>query len=192
MRKLWKLCLTGLCLAGLLVGCGKKQPPAIQVREEMLQYRGMRYTDFAETEGVAAEYISGAIRQEPVVEGRATAGFVPENWRSAGNVDFVAETASCDHLEGLLGSMVNGLEGELTPAELAEKLAWQGGTVLEAVEVADGDKAFHVGKKYVEVKLDTDGDGALDLLLEINMDHSDKIWRKSRSRLCWLDAAAEA
>ena len=167
-----------LCLM-LLAGCGaaKLETPELAVAPEFLTMRQISYDTLRETE-TDAESTKGDYLMIPVVDGRAQAA-----------LPLAEDVPTVVHLEGLLGGMIDGLPKGMTPDELAEKLGWKGGRKLEVVLVEDGDPAKQIGKRFAAIQLDTDGDDVLDAVLEINLDYSESVSRKSKVRLVWLDAA---
>ena len=162
----------------LLAGCGKAklENPELMVEPEFLKLRLISYETLRETED-DAESTKGDYMMIPVVEGRAQAALPLE-----------ATERTVVHLEGLLGGMMKNLPRSMTPEEMAEKLGWKGGRKLEAVLTEDGDPGKQIGKRFVAIALDTDGDDTLDAVLEINLDYADSIDRKSKVRLVWMAA----
>ena len=169
-----------LCMM-VLAGCGaaKLETPELTVSPEFLKLRQVSYDTLRETED-DAESTKGDYLIIPVVDGRAQAALPLE-----------ATEQTVVHLEGLLGGLMDNLPKGMTPDEMAEKMTWKGGQKLTAVLTEDGNPAENVGKHFVTIQVDTDGDDVLDAALEISLDHTDDINRKSKVRLVWLSAAQE-
>ncbi len=99
-----------------------------------------------------------------------------------GNRD--AESKSV-RLEGILRSLLPGYTEEMTPEEFAESMAQDEDAVPE-YEIAEGaGTAYYVADKYMAVRLDSDGDDAVDTVLEISLDGSEKITPDSYAWMRW-------
>lgn len=105
--------------------------------------------------------------------------------------DEVAGTVLSDEdrafrVESCLSRIISGLDREMTAAEFTEALDQRAGFAYEASsDIQEGLTAYYVAYHYIEAKVDSNGDGTLDIQLFIALDEADRLTPDSRT---WIVA----
>ena len=169
MSKKW---ITALFVIGVLLlsACGQSGGKgAMAVAETAKAYEAMPYGTFREQTGTEAEFYHGTRFVGSIPDSSLELIYDGEyDQEKAAAV--LAEEALPIRLQGPLGSLLDGVEGDLSLSELAEALS-TGKAAKATYEVKeDGDTAYYVGSRYVELQFDSDQDGKQDRQLLISLD----------------------
>lgn len=169
MRKVY-VCFV---VTGILLLCGACEnngnaAAQISLSETVRDYATMSYGEFRERTGKEAE----------LYHADRFIGEIPDSslcivYTGKYDEDLAGYTLSDDdvpiRMEGALGALLEGIDGEMPATELAAALS-EGGA--EAVcELSEGaGTAYYVGDRYADIQFDSDRDGAYDSRLLISLD----------------------
>lgn len=147
----------------------------MELNTRPLSYLDMPYGQFKEQVGTEAEFYHGLYFQAQVPEEHTAVVF-----RGTYDEEIAGTTLSDEdtafRVESRLDHVISGVDGEMTPAEFQEDLAARGGFVCEVhADVQEGLTAYYVAYHYLDARVDSDGDGTLDLQMSIALDESDRI-----------------
>ena len=147
----------------------------LAINTQLLQYLDMTYAQFKEQIGTEAEFYHGLYFQAPISGKDANAVF-------QGNYDDeVAGSVLSDEdrsfrIESSLNNIISGITKEMTVEEFTEMLDRHAGFAHEMhPDIKEGLTAYYVAYHYVETNIDSNGDGVLDIQLNIALDDSDHI-----------------
>ncbi|MCH5256947.1 MAG: hypothetical protein J1D87_06610 [Lachnospiraceae bacterium] len=145
------------------------------INTQLLQYLNMTYAQFKENVGTEAEFYHGLYFQAPIPDKGANAVFLGSyDDEVAGSV--LSYEDKSFRVESSLSNIINGITGEMTVTEFVEMLASHAGFAYEIHhEIQEGLTAYYVAYHYVEMKIDSNGDDAFDIQLNIALDEADYI-----------------
>ena len=145
------------------------------VNTQLLQYLNMSYEQFKEQVGTEAEFYHGLYFQAPISGEGADAVFQGiYDDEVAGSV--LSEEDKSFRIESSLSIIISGITQEMTVAEFMEMLDLYAGFTHEMhPNIQEGLTAYYVAYHYVEVGVDSNGDGTLDIQLNIALDEFDHI-----------------
>ncbi|MCH5249726.1 MAG: hypothetical protein J1E98_07325 [Lachnospiraceae bacterium] len=145
------------------------------INTQLLQYMNMTYAQFKEQVGTEAEFYHGLYFQAPIPDKGANAVFLGSyDDEVAGSV--LSDEDKSFRVESSLSNIISGITGEMTVAEFVEMLGSHAGFAYEIHhEIQEGLTAYYVAYHYVEMNIDSNGDGVLDIQLNIALDEADYI-----------------
>lgn len=160
--------------------------PEIMINQDLLKYSDMTHAEFKKETGIKATefhtYMYTAQIPHTEVEAVFAATEYDENYRFV-----LKDSDKCFRLQGEIGSLLNGIEKEMTLDGFVNSLLWNGATAEYILEEG-GEMVYFVSPKYAAVLFDSDGDGDTDALLNIDMYEKDMIGSTSRA---WLFMGVE-
>ena len=147
----------------------------LKINTQLLQYLNMTYEQFKEDVGTEAEFYHGLYFQAPITDMDAYAVFLGKyDEEVAGSV--LSDADKSFRVESSLSNIVSGITKEMTVTEFVEMLASHAGFAYEIHhEIQEGLTAYYVAYHYVEMKIDSNGDDAFDIQLNIALDEADYI-----------------
>ena len=182
-------------IIGTMVGCGAEEPtPEISAEEttgqnaaedeltintQLLQYLNITYAQFREQIGTEAEFYHGLYFQAPITGENTDVVF-----QGIYDEEVAGSVLSDDHksfrIETSLNNIINGITNEMTQemtvAEFMEMLYLHAEFAFDMhPDIQEGLTAYYVAYHYVEANIDSNGDGILDIQLNIALDESDYI-----------------
>lgn len=179
-RRIWAAFLS---VALVLAGCGAAETEGtaadkaawnVEISPELLRYRNIAYGEFREENEREAEFLHAAFYAAQIDDTEVYAVFSGEyDEESAGPV--LTDDAVCVRLEGKLGDLLVGMEGELEAEDLAAALTVKGEAEPVYYEEEGAGTAYYVADRYLVVGMMDAGDPNGDIMLEISLDESEKI-----------------
>lgn len=172
MNKKWIAALLGAGVL-LLSACGQSGggKAAMTVAEAAKSYETMPYGTFREQTGTEAEFYHGT-RFAAGVSDLSLELVYDGEYDTEAAAAVLADEALPIRLQGPVSALLDGVEAEMSLAELTEALS-EGNAEKAAYEVKQGGgTAYYVGDRYAEVRFDSDRDGKQDRLLLISLDQS--------------------
>ena len=147
----------------------------LTVNTQLLQYLNMTYAQFKEQVGTEAEFYHGLYFQAPIAGNDANVVFQGTyDEEVAGTV--ISDNDKSFRVESRLNDIISGISKEMTVTEFMEILDLHAGfTHVMYPDIQEGLTAYYVAFHYVEMNIDSDGDGVLDIQLNIALDESDHI-----------------
>lgn len=185
MRKKWVPVWVGMC--ALLSACGQKdgKETVIGITETAAAYESMPYGEFVEQTGNEAEFYHGD-RFIGEIPGSSLCVIYEGEYDEDMAGAVLADEDMPIRLQGPLGDLLDGVRGEMSPAEFSRALS--AGDAEEAVcELLEGGgTAYYIGNEYARISFDSDQDGECDRLLFVSMDEvaGEKIGPQSTA---WLE-----
>ncbi len=165
---------------------GESGAPVFEISPKLLEYRGMTYGEFQEESGREAEFLHGTFYFALPEELDVCVVFSGEyDEEAAGAV--LTDEAECIRLEGRLGELLSGFDGEMETEEFAAGFVPAGESVPAYHEEEGAGTAYYVADHYLTVEIDSDGDSKDDAVLEISLDASDEISPDSYAWIRWDD-----
>ena len=145
------------------------------VNTQLLQYLNMSYEQFKEQVGAEAEFYHGLYFQAPISGEGADAVFQGTyDDEVAGSV--LSDEDKSFRIESTLNNIISGITQEMTVAEFMELLDLHAEFAHEMHPgIQEGLTAYYVAYHYVEMSVDSNGDGIFDIQLNIALDESDYI-----------------
>ena len=153
----------------------KADADELTINTQLLQYLDMTYAQFKEQVGTEAEFYHGLYFQASIPGKSADAVF------QGSYDDEVAGAVLSDEdrsfrIESSLSNIISGISKEMTVAEFMEMLDLHAGFAHEMQpDIQEGLTAYYVAYHYMETNIDSNGDGVLDIQLNIALDESDHI-----------------
>lgn len=150
-------------------------PDRLKVNTRLLGYLNMSYAQFKEQIGTEAEFYHGLYFQAPVPAENADVVFRGKyDEKIAGTV--LSDEDKIFRVESSLEHIISGIGAEMTAEGFQETLDRYAG-FAHAVDpdIQEGLTAYYVAYHYIETWIDSDGDGSLDIQLNIALDESDHI-----------------
>ena len=161
-----------------------QEVPMLEIVPELTEYRDMTYGQFREKSGREAEFLHAVFYSAETEESGVYAVFSGiYDEETAGPV--LPEGAACIRLEGRIGDLLSGVDGEMEAEEFAAAFALEGADAPECREEEGAGTAYYVADRYIVIELDSDRDGAKDLALEVSVDESEKITSDSLAWISW-------
>ena len=161
-----------------------QEMPILEISPELTEYRDIAYGQFREKYGREAEFLHATLYSAEAEESDICVVFSGDyDEETAGAV--LPDDAACIRLEGRIGELLTGFDREMEAAEFAAAFAPEGEDAPEYREEEGAGTAYYVADRYIVIKLDSDGNGAEDLALEISMDESEKITPDSYAWIRW-------
>lgn len=161
-----------------------QEVPMLEIVPELTEYRDMTYGQFREKSGREAEFLHAVFYSAETEESGVYAVFSGiYDEETAGPV--LPEDAVCIRLEGRIGDLLTGFDGEMGAEEFAAAFAPEGADAPEYREEEGAGTAYYVADRYIVTELDSDRDGAKDLALEVSVDESEKITTDSLAWISW-------
>ncbi len=157
----------------------------IFINDKLTKYKDITYSDFKEKYKQQAELLHGCFYFAPLVDENLYIVFMSEKIDEELLTPILTDTDKVARLEGALGSIINGLNKELSVEDFVDKLAVNFKTKpLYHFEEGAGT-AYYVANKYIVVELDTDNDEKNDTIIEISLDENKNISADSYAWLIW-------
>lgn len=156
----------------------------LTVNTQLLQYLNMTYAQFKEQTGAEAEFYHGLYFQAPVSDEDTAVVFQGiYDDEAAGAV--LSDEDKAIRVESRLNQMISGIPAEMTVREFTEMLDKNAGFACEMFpEIQEGMTGYYVAYHYVDMLIDSNGDGGQDIHLQIALDESDKITAGAST---WID-----
>ena len=155
---------------------GESGAPVFEISPKLLEYRGMTYGEFQEESGREAEFLHGTFYFALPEELDVCVVFSGEyDEEAAGAV--LTDEAECIRLEGRLGELLSGFDGEMETEEFAAGFVPAGESAPAYHEEEGAGTAYYVADHYLTV----------DAVLEISLDASDEISPDSYAWIRWDD-----
>ena len=184
MLKRWIPFLAGLCL--MLSFCGNRNNVTqIGPSKTAREYETLSYGEFKERTGMEAEFYH-ADRFMGEIPGSSLCIIYEGEY----DEDLAGPVLSDDdrpiRLQGALGALMDGIDGEMPVTELTAALP-EGGAAKAVCELLDGaGSAYYVGDRYADIPFDSDRDGEYDSRLLISLDDAAEEKVNSEST-AWLE-----
>lgn len=161
---------------------------SVEISSELLRYKNITYGEFCEENESEAEFLHATFYSAQIDDTEIYAVFSGEyDEETAGPV--LTDDAVCIRLEGKLGTLLTGMDGEMDADDLALELV-QGWKDLPPYYKAEGaGTAYYVADRYMAVEIDSDWDLEEDTVLEIPLDESDKVSPDSYAWVRWESSA---
>ncbi|MDE7251375.1 MAG: M56 family metallopeptidase [Acetatifactor sp.] len=155
----------------------------LTVNTQLLQYLNMTYAQFKEQVGTEAEFYHGLYFQAPIAGNDANVVFQGiYDEEVAGTV--ISDNDKSFRVESRLNDIISGISNEMAVTEFMEILDLHAGfTHAMYPDIQEGLTAYYVAYHYVEMNIDSNGDGVLDIQLNIALDESDHI---TPDALTWI------
>lgn len=174
--------VVGISSVFITSAAGRYEPPQtgtdsdeLKVNTQLIDLLNISYAQFREQVGTEAEFYHGIFFQAPVPEKNANVVF-------QGNYDdeiagaVLSDEDKAFRVESRLDHIISGISTEMTVAEFKETLDLYAGFAHEVYpDVQEGLTAYYVAYHYVDMRIDSSGDGSLDIQLSIALDESDHI-----------------
>lgn len=162
-------------------------PDRLKVNTRFVEFLNMPYGQFKEQVGTEAEFYHGLYFQASVPEENIDVVFRGSyDEEIAGTV--LSDEDKVFRVESSLENIIGGIGAEMTSREFKEALDLSAGFAHEVVpDIQEGLTAYYVAYHYIEAWIDSDGDGSLDIQLNIALDEADRVTPDAR---IWIFEAA--
>ena len=147
---------------------------SVEISSELLRYKNITYGEFCEENESEAEFLHATFYSAQIDDTEIYAVFSGEyDEETAGPV--LTDDAVCIRLEGKLGTLLTGMDGEMDAGDLASELAPGWRDLPPYYETEGAGTAYYVADRYMVVEIDSDKDMEIDTVLEIPLDESNKV-----------------
>lgn len=188
MKKIRKSLLFGLTLGIItaLSACGNgSKKSAVSMSDTAKEYEFMSYKEFKEQTGNDVEFYHGNLFIGESTDFSVSVVYNGEYNEDTGEA-VLSDEAVPIRLQGTLGALMNGINGEMTLEEITENLSFENNKKAD-IEISEGGgTAYYVGNDYVQIRFDSDEDGEYDRKLLIVYDKSEVETVGSES-VAWLE-----
>lgn len=188
LKKLFALCLISTT-AMIIWGCSDKNTgsdiPKVIVRQEILQYKGIKYQQFRQQTEGEAEFYHANFYTAVVPETDATIIFSASKYNEKFETVELTDEDRSIRIEGELGELCLGVTDEESIDEFVNNLAWKEDELPKYSYAEGAGTAYYVADQYVIISFDSNGDSLRDCRLEISLNQSEKISADSYAWLGW-------
>lgn len=173
MRKKCIPALMAVCV--LLSACGQNEnnseKAVVSIAKTADEYGAMPYGEFKERTGNEAEFYHGERFIAEIPDSSLCVIYIGEY-----DEDVAGAVLSDDdmpiHIEGSLGTLMDGIKEEMSIIELSDALSANGAAEAAYELLESAGTAYYVGNKYVQIQFDSDRNGEYDRQLLISLDES--------------------
>lgn len=187
MRKKWIPALMGVCV--LLSACGQNEnnsgKTVISIAKTAEEYGAMPYGEFKERTGNEAEFYHGGRFIVEIPDSSLSVIYIGEYDEDVTGA-VLADDDMPTRIQGVLGTLMDGIKEEMSIMELADALSANGATEAAYELLKGAGTAYYVGNKYVQIQFDSDRNGEYDRQLLISLDESAEETVNPKS-VAWLE-----
>lgn len=156
----------------------------ISVNHELLTYQEMNYKQFKKLAETEPELYHADFYMAAIPGTSITAVFHATKYDDISSMAYLDSNDAIIRLEGESGSIISGLDAEISIEELAESFACNGIVPKYTIEEGSGT-VYYVANRYLKMWIDGDGDYKNDLLLQIALNNSNTVTPDSYMWLSW-------
>lgn len=161
----------------------KEISPAISIKGKLLPYKGMTYQQFQKQTKTNAELYHANFYAAIIPGTNANVIFAASAFDETLAMNTLAKSDQIIRIEGTLKELLAEYTEEMTIDGFVSGLCWDNGVSPEYHIKEGAGTAYYTANRYVEISFDSDGDMQKDILLQISLDHSEKI---SPNSYAWL------
>ncbi len=156
----------------------------LSVNQELLNYREMTYKQFEKLAETEPELYHADFYMATIPNTSVTAVFHATKYDDISSIAYLDSKDAITRLEGAVGSIISGLDAEISMEELASSFARNGIVPKYSIEEGAGT-AYYTANRYLKMWIDSDGDYKNDLLLQIVLNESNTVAPDSYMWLSW-------